>query len=40
MKNGKRAYRDLTPEYLCQIMEVKNKDQDLGLPIRASLKFF
>jgi len=40
MKNGKRAYRDLTPEYLCQIMEVENKDQDLGLSIRASLKFF
>jgi len=40
MKNGKRAYRDLTPEYLCQIMEVENKDQDLGLSIRASLNSF
>ena len=30
----------MTPEYLCQTKEVENKDQDLGLSIRASLKFF
>ena len=40
MRNGKRAYRDLTPEYLCQIMEIENKEQDLGLSIRSSVKFF
>ena len=40
MKNGKHVYWDLTPKYLCQIMEVENKEQDLGLSIRASLKFF
>ena len=40
MMKGKRVYRELTPEYLCQIMEIENKDQDLGLSIRASVKFF
>ena len=37
---GERAYKDLTVEKLCKIMEIENKDQDLGLSIRASLKFF
>ena len=37
---GQRAYRDLTPEYLCKIMGIENKEQDLGLSIRSSVKFF
>ena len=38
--NGDRAYKDLTPEILCKWLGVENKEQDLGLSIRASLKFF
>ena len=35
-----RRYQDLTPDRLCEILKIENKDQDLGLSIRTSLKFF
>ena len=38
--NEERLYRDLTPESFCQILGIDNKEQDLGLLIRSSLKFF
>ena len=38
--NNKKCYEDLTPERLCNIMNIENKEQDLGLSIRTSLKFF
>ena len=40
MVKCKRVYRELTPEYLCRIMGIENKEQDLGLSIRSSVKFF
>ena len=30
----------MTPDRLCEILKIENKDQDLGLSIRTSLKFF
>ena len=38
--NDERVYKDLTVERLCEILQIENKDQDLGLSIRASVKFF
>ena len=38
--NEERLYKDLTPESFCQILGIENKEQDLGLSIRSSLKFF
>ena len=38
--NEERLYRDLTAESFCQILGIENKEQDLGLSIRSSLKFF
>ena len=35
-----RVYKDITPESLCKILCIENKEQDLGLSIRASIKFF
>ena len=35
-----RRYQDLTPDRLCEILKIENKDQDLGLSIRTSLKLF
>ena len=39
-KNGERVYKDLTEDRLCKILGIENKNQDLGLSIRTSLKFF
>ena len=38
--NEERLYKDLTPESFCQILGIENKEQDLGLSLRSSLKFF
>ena len=38
--NGKRQYKDLTLEYLCEILKIQRKDQDIGLSIRNSVAFF
>ena len=38
--NNEKCYKDLTPDRLCEILYIENKEQDLGLSIRASLKFF
>ena len=38
--NEERLYKDLTPESFCQILGIENKEQDFGLSIRSSLKFF
>ena len=38
--NEERIYKDLTPESFRQILGFENKEQDLGLSIRSSLKFF
>jgi len=38
--NGKRMYKELTYELLCEIIELPLRDQDIGLCIRKSLKFF
>ena len=35
-----RRYQDLTTDRLCEILNIENKEQDLGLSIRASVKFF
>src|SRR5690606_20154554 len=39
-KDGKRMYAELTYDRLCEIIGVENKEQDIGLSIRNSLKFF
>ena len=39
-EHGRRRYKDLTVNSLCNILGVFNKDQDLGLLIRSSMKFF
>ena len=33
-------FKDLTPDRLCEILGIENKEQDLGLSIRASVRFF
>ena len=38
--NNEKCYKDLTPERLCGILNIENKEQDLGLSIRTSMKFF
>ena len=38
--NGARQYRDLTLDYLCEILNIQKQDQDIGLSIRNSVKFF
>ena len=38
--NNEKCYKDLTPERLCEILNIENKEQDLGLSIRTSMKFF
>ena len=40
LDHGKRRYKDLTVDSLCNILGVFNKEQDLGLSIRSSIKFF
>ena len=35
-----KCYEDLTPDSLCEYLYIENKEQDLGLSIHASLKFF
>ena len=40
MSNFYRRYKNLTPDSLCDLLHIENKEQDLGLSIRASLKFF
>ena len=40
VEHGRRRYKDLTVESLSNILGVFNKDQDLGLSIRSSIKFF
>ena len=39
-KDGKKMYAELTYDRLCEIIGVENKEQDIGLSIRNSLKFF
>jgi hypothetical protein len=38
--DGKRCYKELTYDFVCQIMGLECKSQDLGLFIRQSLIFF
>jgi hypothetical protein len=38
--DGKRCYKELTYDSICQIMGLECKSQDLGLSIRQSLAFF
>ena len=38
--NGARQYRDLTLDYLCEILNIQKQEQDIGLSIRNSVKFF
>jgi hypothetical protein len=38
--DGKRCYKELTYDSVCQIMGLECKSQDLGLSIRQSLAFF
>ncbi|HRP37395.1 MAG TPA: cell envelope integrity protein TolA [Candidatus Dojkabacteria bacterium] len=38
--DGKRMYKELTYDYVCDIIGLANKNQDLGLSIHQSKKFF
>ena len=38
--NDEKCYKDLTPDRLHEKLYIENKEQALGLSIRASLKFF
>ena len=38
--DGKRMYSALTYESLCDLLQIQNKNQDIGLSIRQSIKFF
>lgn len=39
-KDGKRFFKPLTYESLCELIDIKFQNQDLGLSIRQSVKFF
>lgn len=39
-KDGKRKYKELTYQYLCEIIGVELKHQDIGVSIRLLLAFF
>ena len=40
LTKGEKTYQDLTADRLCEILKIENKNQDLGLSIRSSVKFF
>jgi len=38
--NGKRCYRELTYDYLCEFLKIENKPNNIGCTIREVLPFF